>query len=502
MPFGLTNAPAAFMDLMNRVCRPMLDRSMNMFIDDILVYSRLKEDHVVHLREMLEVLRKERLYAKFSKCAFWLQEVQFLGHVVNREGIEVDSSKIEADFSRIAVPLTRLTNKSEPYVWGSDPQTAFETLRRKLCEAPVLMLPEGVEDMAVYCNAVHLGLGCVLMPRGRLIAYALKPHEANYPANDLELAAVVFALKIWRHYLYGLRWLDVVKDCDCEILYHPGKAIVLAYALSRKTAHSSFRVSHLKMVVTTSFLEVVRRAQEEASMEENPNGERIRGQLPMLSPHGKMQPSGIPEWKWENIIMDLITKLPKTPRKFDVIWVIVDRLTNWDTYLPLAEFSYNNSFHSSIGMPPYEMLYGRRYRTPICWGEVGQHVLGSTEVVQRTTENIQRIRERLLTAQSRQKSYTDRRRSDLEFQVGDRVLLKIRKCLANETAHVSLDDIQVDDSLNYAKRPVSVLERKVKKLQNKEIGTVKVKWQHRNGSEWTREPEVEMQERHPELFSD
>ncbi|KAJ9544391.1 hypothetical protein OSB04_024098 [Centaurea solstitialis] len=225
MPFGLTNAPAAFMDLMNRVCRPMLNRSVIVFIDDILVCSRTKEDHVVHLREVLEVLRRERLYAKFSKCAFWLQEVQFLGHVVNQEGIKVDPSKIEAvmnwevpktpteirsflglagyyrwfiqDFSKIAVSLTRLTKKSESYVWGSEQQTAFENLRRKLCEAPVLTLPEGVEDMMVYCDTSRLVLGCVLMQRGRVIAYTsrqLKPHEANYPTHDLELAAVVFAL--------------------------------------------------------------------------------------------------------------------------------------------------------------------------------------------------------------------------------------------------------------------------------------------------------------------
>ncbi|KAJ9553378.1 hypothetical protein OSB04_017423 [Centaurea solstitialis] len=214
------------------------------------------------------------------------------------------------------------------------------------------------------------------------------------------------------------------------------------------------------------------------------------------------------------------------------------------------------SYHSSIGMPPFEMFYGRRCRTPIYWGEVGQRVLGSTEVVQRTTEDIQRIRERLRTTQSRQKSYADKRRSDLEFQVGDRMLLKVspwkgvirfrkrgklgpryirpftilarvgkvayrlelpavlgqihntfhvsqlRKCLADETAHIPLDDIQVDESLNYVERPIVVLDRKVRRLRNKEIGIVKVQWQHRKGSEWTWEPKVEMRELYPELFSD
>ncbi|KAJ9546328.1 hypothetical protein OSB04_018871 [Centaurea solstitialis] len=771
MPFGLTNSPAAFMDLMNR----MLDRSVIVFIDHILIYSKSREEHVEHLREVLEILRRERLYAKFSKCAFWLEEVQFLGHIINREGIKVDPAKIEAvmnweipkapteirsflglagyyrrfiqDFSKIAVPLTRLTKKSEPYVWGSKQQMAFDTLRQKLCEAPVLTLPEGVEDMTVYCYASRLGLGCVLMQRGRVIAYAsrqLKPHEANYPTHDLELAAVVFALKIWRHYLYGVkctiftdhrslryfleqpnlnmrqrRWLDVVKDHDCEILYHPGKANVVADALSRKTEHAPLRISHLKMAVTTSFVDLVLQAQEEASREENQNGERIRGQMAALvrdsrglltrfarvwvpragtarqtlleeahkskfsihpgatkmyrdlrtgywwpgmkrdvaryvescltclkvkaehqKPHGKMQPLEIPEWKWENITMDLITKLPKTPRKFDAIWVIVDRLTksalflairessiaeqlaeiyvkevvsrhgvpvsinsdrdvrftsrfwerfhselgtrlhfstayhpqtdgqsertiqtledmlracvldfggSWDTYLPSAEFSYNNSYHSSIGMPPFEMLYGRRCRTPICWGEVGQRVLGSTEVIQRTTEDIQRIRERLRTAQSRQKSYADRRRRPSTTQgfplegcdtvpkagqagaslyrtvhgprarwegglsVGAAAVLgqihstfhvsQLRKCLADETAHIPLDDIQVNESLNYVERPVAVIDRKVKRLRSKEIRIVKVQWQHRKGSEWTWEPEAEMREHYPELFS-
>ena len=256
-----------------------------------MVYSKTKEQHEDHLREVLETLRRERLYAKFSKCEFWLREVQFLGHLVNQNGILVDPAKIEAvmrwevprspseirsflglvgyyrwfieNFSWIVVPLTRLTKKSVTFRWGPEQQTTFETLRQKLCEAPVMTFLEGVDGFVVYCNASIMGLGAVLMQRGRVIAYAsrqLKPHEANYPTHDLELGAVVFALKIWRHYLYGVRcviytdhkslkylmdqpnlnmrqhmWLDVVKDYDYEILYHPRKANVVADALSRKT---------------------------------------------------------------------------------------------------------------------------------------------------------------------------------------------------------------------------------------------------------------------------
>ncbi|KAD2393085.1 hypothetical protein E3N88_40062 [Mikania micrantha] len=302
MSFGLTNAPAAFMDLMNRVCRPMLDRSVIVFIDDILVYSKNEGDHACHLREILETLRREKLYAKFSKCAFWLHEVQFLGHVINADGILVDPSKIQAvanwslpknptdvrsflglagyyrrfiqDFAKIVSSLTKLTRKDVKFVWGDDQEKAFQELKSKLTQAPVLTLPDGPDDFVVYSDASYLGLGCVLMQRGKVIAYAsrqLKTHEINYPIHDLELAAVVFALKIWRHYLYGVkctiytdhkslkyfftqkdlnmrqrRWLELLKDYDCEILYHPGKANVVADALSRKEEYEPIKTEALK----------------------------------------------------------------------------------------------------------------------------------------------------------------------------------------------------------------------------------------------------------------
>ncbi|GJX43207.1 putative nucleotidyltransferase, ribonuclease H [Tanacetum coccineum] len=226
MPFGLTNAPAVFMDLMNRVCKPYLDKFVIVFIDDILIYSKSKEEHEIHLRMVLELLKKEKLYAKFSKCEFWLQEVHFLGHVVNQNGIHVDPSKIEAvknwkapttpseirsffglagyyrrfiaNFSKIAKPLTSLTQKNQKYVWGVEQEEAFQTLKNNLCDAPILSLPDGVEDFVVYCDASNQGLGCVLMQRNKVIAYAsrqLKIHEKNYTTHDLELGAVVFALK-------------------------------------------------------------------------------------------------------------------------------------------------------------------------------------------------------------------------------------------------------------------------------------------------------------------
>ncbi|GKD61136.1 putative reverse transcriptase domain-containing protein [Tanacetum coccineum] len=218
MPFGLTNAPALFMDLMNRVCKPYLDKFVIVFIDDILVYSKDEKEHEEHLKAILELLKKEQLYAKFSKCEFWILKVQFLGHVIDSRGIHVDPAKIESIKD-----------------WAS-PKTPTE---------------------------IHQFLGLAgYYRREKVIAYAsrqLKVHEKNYTTHDLELGSVVFALKIWRHYLYGTRctvfidhksiqhildqkelnmrqrrWLELLSDYDCDIRYHPGKANIVADVLSRK----------------------------------------------------------------------------------------------------------------------------------------------------------------------------------------------------------------------------------------------------------------------------
>ena len=290
MPFGLTNAPAAFMDLMNPVFQPYLDRFVIIFIDDILVYSGSSEEHSEHLRIVLQTLRERQLYTNLIKCQFWLDKVAFLGHVISAERVSVDPQKIEVvvnwkppknvsevrsflglagyyrkfveGFSKLAAPLTKMTRKDVKYDWVDACQQSLEELKGRLTSAPVLALPNGRDGFVVYSDASRQGLGCVLMQNDRVIAYAsrqLKKHEENYPTHDLELAAVVFALKIWRHYLYGVpcriftdhkslqyiftqkelnlrqrRWLELIKDYDCTIEYHPGKANVVADALSRR----------------------------------------------------------------------------------------------------------------------------------------------------------------------------------------------------------------------------------------------------------------------------
>ena len=233
MPFGLTNAPAAFMDLMNRVFHPYLDQFVVIFIDDILVYSKDAQEHEHQLRIVLQTLRENKLFANLSKCDFWLKEVSFLGHIVSAEGIRVDPVKIEAivnwkpprnvtevrsflglagyyrifvqGFSVIASSLTRLLRKGVKFEWDDKCQSSFEIVKEILVEAPVLIQPTSGRDYTVYSDALRIGLGCVLMQDEKVVAYAsrqLKPHEQNYPTHDFELATVVFALKIWRHYLY------------------------------------------------------------------------------------------------------------------------------------------------------------------------------------------------------------------------------------------------------------------------------------------------------------
>nr|GFB66456.1 putative reverse transcriptase domain-containing protein [Tanacetum cinerariifolium] len=295
------------MDLMNRVCKPYLDKFVIVFINDILIYSKDEKENEEHLNAILELLKKAELYAKFSKCEFWIPKVQFLGHVIDSQGIHVNPAKIESvkdwtspksptkirqflelawyyrrfieGFSKIAKPMTKLTQKKVEFN----------------------------EDFIVYCDASNKGLGVVLMQKEKVISYAsrhLKIHEKNYMTHDLELGAVVFALKIWRHYLYETkctvftdhkslqyilvqkelnmrqrRWLELLSDYDCEIRYHPGKANVVADASSRKEQEPSLRVRALVMTIGLDLPRQILNAQAKARKPENIKKEDVGGMI-------------------------------------------------------------------------------------------------------------------------------------------------------------------------------------------------------------------------------
>ncbi|GJS13311.1 reverse transcriptase domain-containing protein [Tanacetum coccineum] len=770
MPFGLTNAPAVFMDLMNRVCKPYLDKFVIVFIDDILIYSKSKKEHEEHLRQILKLLKKEELYAKFSKCEFWISgdwaspktptEIrQFLGLAgYYRRFIE--------GFSKIAKSITKLTQKGVKFDWGDKQEVAFQLIKQKLCSAPILALPEGSEDFVVYCDASIQGLGAVLMQREKVIAYAsrqLKIHEKNYTTYDLELGVVVFALKIWRHYLYGTkctvftdhkslqhildqkelnmrqrRWLELLSDYDCEIRYHPGKANVVADALSRKE-REPLRVRTLVMTIGLDLPKQILKAQTEVRKPENIKKEDVGGMLienaknPEAIRTEKLEPRTdrtlclngrswlpcygdlrtvimheshkskysihpgsdkmyqdikklywwpnmkaniatyvskcltcakvkaehkrpssllvqpqIPEWKWDNITMDFVIKLPKSSQGYDTIWVIVDRLTKsaifmpmretdsldklarvylkevitkhgipvsiicdrdprfssnfwkslqnalgtsldmstayhletdgqsertiqtlkdmlraciidfgngWVKHLPLVEFSYNNSYHASIKAAPFEALYGRKCRSPVCWAEVGQVQLTGPELVQESTERIIQIKQRIQAARDRQKSYADLKRKPMKFQVGDKVMLKVspwkgvvrfgkrgklnpryvgpfkvlkkvgavayklelpqelsrvhntfhvsnlKKCYSDDPLVVPLGGLQVDENLHFVEEPVEIMDREVKQLRRSRVPIVKVRWNSRRGPEFTWEREDQFRKKYPHLFT-
>nr|GEV04840.1 putative reverse transcriptase domain-containing protein [Tanacetum cinerariifolium] len=490
MLFGLTNTLAIFMDLMNRVFRPYLDKFVIVFIDDSLIYSKTQEEHVEYLRLVLELLRKEKLYTKFSKCEFWLREVQFLGHVINGNGIHVDPSKIE---------VVKNWKASRTPSKGEEQELAFQTLKDKLCNTPVLALSDGLEDFMVYYDVSGIGLGYVLMQRGKVIAYAsrqLKIHENNYTTQDLELGVIVFALKIWRHYLYGTksviytdhkslqhifsqkelnmrqhRWIELFSDYDCKIRYHPSKANVVVDALSRKEIVKSKRVRVMNMILQSSIKDRILTAQKEV-VDEYAGLQKDRYWWPGMKkdvaeyvskcltclevkaehqiPPGLLQQPEILVWKWKGIAMDFVTKLPRTSSGHDTIWVIVDRLTKSAYFLYMRE--------------DYKMdILARLYLNEIVAGHGVQISIIS----------------------DRDSHFTSKFWQPMQEALGIR--------LDMSTAYHPQTDGQ---------KPVEILEREFKKLKRSIIDIVKVRWNSKHDPEFTWELEDQMKLKYPHLFSE
>ncbi|GAU50199.1 hypothetical protein TSUD_408870 [Trifolium subterraneum] len=621
MPFGLTNAPAVFMDYMNRIFQPYLDKLVVIFIDDILIYSKDPQEHAEHLRIVLNILREKQLYAKFSYY---------------RMG-----------FSEIALPLIRLTRKGVAFVWDELCENSFNLLKQKLTSAPMLVIPDPDKKYVVYCDASNKGLGCVLMQEGAVVAYAsrqLKPHEENYPTHDLELAAIIFALKIWRHHLYGKA--NVVADALSRKALYTSEILMHQCGLYEKFRDMNLSVTYRKggvklnrIELTCDLRSIISSAQEKDLDLQRRIGKpeftvADNGQVKIehQKPVGPLQPLEIPEWKWEHITMDFVTGLPRNQKGEDSIWVIIDRLTksthfiavkstykasryaeifleeivklhgvplsivsdrdptftshfwrafqkamgtrlrmstsnhpqtdgqsegtiqtledmlracvledggNWRKHLHLVEFAYKNIYHASIGMAPYEALYGRKCRTPLCWTEVGNKGVLGPDIIQETTLKIKSVREHMRVAQSRQKSYADHRRRPIEFDEGDHVFLRVtpklglrgvfktkklapryigsyqilkrvgpvayqlalppsmsrmhdvfhvsqlRKFIPDPFVPVELENIDLQPDLTYQPDPIRIVDRDVKALRNKKIPIVKVEWSQSPDGEFT-----------------
>nr|GEZ37459.1 putative reverse transcriptase domain, ribonuclease H-like domain, aspartic peptidase domain protein [Tanacetum cinerariifolium] len=502
MPFGLTNAPAMFMDLMNRVCRPFFEKFMIVFIDDILIYSKNKEEHEEHLRIILELLHKEKLYAKFSKCEFWLDSVKFLGHVINRQGVHVDPAKFEA--------IKSWTAPKSP-TKGKEEEEAFQLLKDKLCSTPILALPEGSDDFVVYCDASLKGYGAVLMQREKDIAYAsreLRTHEENYITHDLELGAE----NVTMDFVTGLPRTPSGYDSIWVIVDRLTK---LAHFLPKKKTDSIEKLAELYLK------EIVCR-----------HGVLVS----VISDRDSLFTSRF----WVSLQKALGTQLdlstayhPETDGQSErTIQTLEDMLracvidfgSSWDKHMSLVEFSYNNRYHASIKAAPFEALYGRKCRSPICWSEVGESQLTGPELVRETMEKIVQIKNRLLTARSRQKSYANLKRRLTKFKVGDKVMLKVspwrgvirfgkhkklsprfigpfKRCFMNDDVVIPLDEVQFDDKLHFVEEPVEIMDREVKRLKQSQISIVKVRWNSQRGLEFTWEREDFFRSKYPHLFA-
>ncbi|GKD12511.1 putative reverse transcriptase domain-containing protein [Tanacetum coccineum] len=543
MPFGLTNAPDVFMDLMNRICKSYLDKFVIVFIDDILVYSKDEEEHGKHLKTILELLKKERF------------------------GVHVDPAKIEA-IKSWAAPTT------------STEVRQFLGLAGYYRSAPILALPKGTNDFMVYCDASLKGYEAVLMQREKVIAYAsrqLKVHEENYTTHDLELGVVVFALRLWRHYLYGTkcvvftdhkslryilnqkelnlrqrRWIELLSDYDCEIRYHPEKANVIRETHEEAMKGKNVKAENLGRLIKPifefcpdgircfrnrvwlpqfgGFRDLVMHESHKSKYSIHPGSDKMYQDLKLLYWWPNMKEDIA---TYEIITMDFVSRLPRMPSGYDTI--IVDRRTKSTHFLPMkktdsmekltrlylmeivcrhgvpvliisdrdSHFKSNfwRSFQKALGMNldmstvyrpqmdgqsertiqtledmlrayavPYEALYGRKCRSPVCWSEVGDSQLTGPELIRDTTKKIVQIKNRLLAAHSRQKSYADRRLNPLEFEV----------------------EIQLDDKLHMIEEPVEIVDKEVKRLKQSLIPIVKVRWNSQRGPEftWKREDQI------------
>nr|GEY34669.1 putative reverse transcriptase domain-containing protein [Tanacetum cinerariifolium] len=670
MYFGLTNTPAIFMDLMNRVCKPYLDKFVIVFIDDILIYSKNEQEHGERLKLLLELLKKEKLkkvifdWGDKQEAAFqllkqklcsapilalperaddfkelnmrqhrWLEflsdydcEIRYhpgkanvVADALSRKerikplrvralvmtigldlpnyplsrindlfdqlrgssiyskidlrsgyhqlrgreedipktafrthsrGIHVDPAKIESikdwaspktpteirqflclagyyqrfieRFSKVAKPMTKLTQKKVMFDWGDKQEAAFQLLKQKLCSAPILALPEGAEDFVAYCDASHKVLGDVLMQRekqiwraqteakkpenlkkedvgGMLIENSKDPEKSRKeklePRTD---GTLCLNNRSWLPCYGDLRDLIMHESHESKYSVHPCSDKMyqdLKQLYWTSSGYDTIWVIVDHLTKSAHFLPM----REDDSM----------GKLTKLYLKEVVTRHGIPI----SIISDRDPSLPSEDRwakrkdhsdTRDMLRAcVIDFGNGWERHLPLIKLLYNNSYHASIKATPFEALYGRKCRSPICWAEVRHAQLTDPEIIQETTEKIVQIKQRLQATRDRQKSYANVRRRPLEFQVGDKVMLKVspwkgvvrfgkrgklnpcyigpfkvlaKKCLSDEPLKISLYELHIDDKLRFVEEPVEIMDRDIKRLRQSRISIIKVRW--------------------------
>ncbi|GJS37108.1 putative reverse transcriptase domain-containing protein [Tanacetum coccineum] len=580
MPFGLTNAPAVFMDLMNH-----------------------------------------KLYAKFSKCDFWIHIVQFLGHLIDSLGLHVEPAKIE-DVQNWTSPTTP-TEKNKSYIWGKEQESAFQLLKQKLCEAPILALPEGNDNFVIYCDASLQGCLKSKETNQTSPSSSINPnHSSKLPSQILE--AQNEALKeenVKNKNLQGMdksfeirpdgtrciknrSWLPLFGGLRDLIMHESHKSKYSIHPGSDKMYHDLKKLywwPNMKAIIAEYVGKCLTCSRVKAECQK-PSGLLVQPEIPM--------------WKWERITMDFVTKLPKTSTGHDAIWVIVDRLTKSAHFIPIratdsmetltrlyikeivsrhgvpisiisdrdshftSRFwqSLQNALGTQLDMSTAyhpktdrqsertiqtleDMLracvidFGKGWDKHLPLAEVGDSQLTGPEIIQETTEKIVQIHQCLQAARDRQRSYANVRRKPLEFQVGDRVMLKVsprkgifrfgkrgklnpryigpfkilerigpvayklelpeelnsihntfhisnlKKCLSDESFIIPMKELQIDDKLNFVEEPVEIMDHEIKQLKRSHIPIFKVRWNSKRGPEFTCEREDEIRAKYPHLFS-
>ncbi|GJT74469.1 putative reverse transcriptase domain-containing protein [Tanacetum coccineum] len=443
--------------------------------------------------------------------------------------------------------MMKLTQKSMKFNFGEKAEAAFQLLKQKLCSAPILALPKGSESFVVYCDASHKGLGAILMQSEKVIAYASRQlkYKVRMFTDHKSLQHILDQKEL---NMRQRRWLELLSDYDCEIRYHPGKANVVADALSRKEARKEEnfinedlhgminklepRVDGTLCLNNRSWIPcfgelraLIMHESHKSKYSIHPGSDKMYQDLKKLYwwPNMKAKIATylskcltyakvkIEYQKPSGTRLDMSTAYhPETDGQSErTIQTLEDMLRacvldfgkGWDRHLPLVEFSYNNSYYSSIKATPFEVLYGRKSRSPICWAEVRDSQLTGPEIIHETTEKIVQIKSRIQAARDRQKSYADVRQKPVKFQVGDKVMLKVSpwKGVIRFGKRGKLNPryigpfkiiakigtvaycLELPKKLSRVHKPIEIMDREVKRLKQSRISIGKVRWNSRRG---------------------